>query len=196
MQLPQYQIAWTTPGGSLVALEPRRDEVVRHAPALAAAYNHPRNAPLLGHTESIDAGGVVDHYASVAANGGHNFLVFRGAELVADADLRNVSGDAAEFAFLVISPAAQGKGLGTQVATLVHAFGFVRLGLERIYASIIPRNTASRRVFEKLGHRIDDSPGARKFADEPDDITMMVERAEFERAHARVLAEIRIAPRP
>jgi RimJ/RimL family protein N-acetyltransferase len=114
---------------------------------------------------------------------------------VADADLRNLSGGAAEFAFLVAAPAAQGKGLGTQVATLIHAFGFVRLGLERIYASIIPGNTASRRVFEKLGHRIDDSPEARAYADEPDDITMGIERAPFERMHARVLAEIRIAPR-
>ena len=192
---PLCQIAWRTPAGRLLAIEPRPDEVVRHAAALAAAYNDPRNAPLLGHTEDVDEDDVIAHYADVAAAGGHNFLVFVGGELAGDADLRKVGGGAAEFAFMIASPAAQGKGLGTRVALMIHAYGFGRLGLERIYASIIPGNAASRRVFEKLGYQVDASPAARAYADEPGDITMAIDRATFERSHAQAMAEIELAVR-
>jgi len=190
-----YQLTWNTAGGELVAIEPRADEVVRHAAALAVAYNDPHNAPLLGHTELVGADDVVTHYSGVAGAGGHNFLVFRDRALVADADLRKLKAGAAEFAFLVASPAAQGQGLGTRVAMMVHVFGFRSLGLHRIYASIIPANVASRRVFDKLGYRVDASPAARAYADEPGDITMVIDRATFERSHARAMAEIRVAVR-
>jgi RimJ/RimL family protein N-acetyltransferase len=200
-----HQITWVTPAGRLVAIEPRPDEIVRHAGALAAAYNDPRNAPLLGHTEDVDEDDVIAHYGDVAQVGGHNFLVFvapseTGAgdpdgALAADADLRKVGGGAAEFAFMVASPAAQGKGLGTRVALMIHAFGFGRLGLERIYASVLPGNAASRRVFEKLGYQVDASPAAQVYADEPGDIVMGIDRAAFERSHAQAMAEIEIAVR-
>ena len=192
---PLCQITWVTPAGRLIAIEPRPDEVVRHAGVLAAAYNDPRNAPLLGHTDDVDEGDVIDHYADVAEAGGRNFLVFLDGALVADADLRKVGRGAAEFAFLVASPAAQGKGLGTRIATMVHAFGFGWLGLERIYASIIPHNTAARRVFDKLGYQVDDSPAAQAYADEPGDITMAIDRTDFERSHAAAMAEIAMAVR-
>lgn len=192
---PLCQITWMTPAGQLRAIEPRPDEIARYAGVLAAAYNDPRNAPLLGHTEDVDEDDVVDHYADVAQAGGHNFLVFVDDALAADADLRKVGGSAAEFAFMVASPAAQGKGLGTRVATMVHAFGFRRLGLARIYASIIPSNAASRRVFDKLGYQVDDSPAARAYADEPGDLTMAIDRGAFERSHAPAMAEIEISVR-
>ena len=76
---------------------------------------------------------------------------------------------------------------------MIHAFGFRTLGLARIYASIVPANVASRRVFEKLGYRVDDSPTARDFADEPGDVVMSIDRATFERVHAEALVAIRIA---
>lgn len=192
---PLCQITWATPAGRLVAIEPRPDEVAHYAGALAAAYNDPRNAPLLGHTEDADEDDVIAHYDDVAQAGGHNFLVFLDDTLAADADLRKVCGGAAEFAFLVASPAAQGKGLGTRVALMVHAFGFGRLGLERIYASVLPGNAASRRVFEKLGYQVDASPTAQVYADEPGDLTMRVDRVAFERSHAQAMAEIEIAVR-
>ncbi len=46
--------------------------------------------------------------------------------------------------------------------------------------SILPENIASRRLFERLGYVLDDSPAARAIADEPTDITMSLERARFE----------------
>jgi RimJ/RimL family protein N-acetyltransferase len=85
--------------------------------------------------------------------------------------------------------------VGTAIATMVHTFAFVELGLARVYASIIPRNTASRRVFEKLGYTLDDGPVARGFADDPEDVTMVIDRASFEQSHVQAMAEIDISVR-
>ena len=195
MQTPRYRIRWSTPTGELLAIEPHRDEVAQHAALLAAAYNDPHNAALLGHTEAMTEADVIAHYAEVSEDGGHNFLVFRNGQLVADADLRGVADGAAEFAFMVAAVAAQGQGLGTKTATMIHAFAFAQLRLDRVYASVVPENVASRRVLEKLGCTVDPSPAARSYADDPGDIVMVIDRPAFEHLHAPQMAEIQIAVR-
>ncbi len=194
MPRPRHQIAWSTPEAHLVAQVPEPDEVRRHAGVLAEAYNDPHNAPLLGHTDHLGERDVLAHFAALAEDG-HGFLTFRDGALVGDADLRAIRDGAAEFAFLIASVAHQGKGLGTHIATMVHTFGFRELGLDRIYASVVADNRASRRVFEKLGYAIDDSPEARSRAEAPDDITLVLPRAVFEQAHANEMAEIQITVR-
>lgn len=198
---PRFELEWSTAIGQLHAREPTPDEVLQHARALAIAYNEPRNAPLLGHTEALEQADVVEHYETLSARGGRLFLLFRDGAFCGDADLRGIVTSAtepgrgsAEFAFLIASPDAQGKGLGTRFATMVHAFAFARLGIDRMYASVIPRNVASRRVFEKLGYAIDDSAAAREFADDGD-VTLSIERSRFLQLGAPVVAEIRIAAR-
>jgi len=193
--MPRYRISWSSSAGPLLALEPSRVELAHHAPALAAAYNDPHNAPLLGHTEPSTARDVIGHYERLGRRGGHGFLVLRDGALVGDADLRGMTGGAAEFAFLVAAVAEQGKGLGTAIATMIHAFAFTELALTRVFASVIPRNTASRRVFEKLGYALDNGPVARGFADDPEDVTMVIDRASFARSHAQAMAEIEISVR-
>ena len=89
-----------------------------------------------------------------------------------DADFRNIEDGSGEFAIMIGGRASQGRGLGTRFGLMLHAFGFGTLGLERIYISVIPANAASRRLFEKLGYQIDDSPEAREFIDEESDIIM------------------------
>jgi RimJ/RimL family protein N-acetyltransferase len=44
-----------------------------------------------------------------------------------------------------------GRGFCTEAATAVLEYGFTALSLNRIQASVLPRNPASRRVLEKLG---------------------------------------------
>jgi RimJ/RimL family protein N-acetyltransferase len=189
--MKRYILEWN----ELVAVEPTPDEIVLHAPALSAGYNEPRNAELMGHTAEISPAEVSDSYADGIASGMRAFLLFSHGELAGDADLRGVHDGSAEFAFMVGAPSAQGKGLGTRFARMVHAFGFAELGLSRIYASVVPHNIASRRVFEKLGYVLDDSAAARAYADEPGDVVLALDRATFERDHAAVLAQIRIRPR-
>jgi RimJ/RimL family protein N-acetyltransferase len=121
-------------------------------------------------------------------------MLFRDGTLAGDADLRGVAtgAGAAEFAFMIAAPSEQGRGLGTKFAVMVHAFAFARLGVHRMYVSIIPDNVASRRVFEKMGYAIDDDAAARAFAEQPDDIVMSIAKDAFERAHEAALAKIRI----
>ncbi len=184
-------LAWD----DLVAVEVTSSRTARmHAVALAAAYNDPQNAPLLGHTELLDEADVIDHYASLIADGGRPFLLFRADRLVGDGDLRASHMAACELAFLIADPSAQGKGLGTRFATMICAAGFGRWGLHQIYASVRPTNVASLRVFEKLGFVLDGSPQARAFADEEDDLVLAIDRATFERANSAALAQIAITP--
>ncbi len=182
-----YAIAWA----DLTVIEPRLDEVRPHVPRLAAAYNDPRNAPLLGHTTTLDERDVLDHYANLIEAGAHPFLLLEGNELAGDGDIRGIAGGAGEFAFLIAAPAAQGKGLGTRFATMIHALAFTHLGLDALYASVIPENVASRRVFEKLGYRVVESDA---YGD-AGDITLRIERTQFVDLHAVALAEIAIAVR-
>jgi RimJ/RimL family protein N-acetyltransferase len=191
----RFQIEWSAPVGTLRAIEPRIDEVAAHAATLAAGYNDPLNGPLMGHEALITEAEVVEHYEGLLAVGAHPFLLFVGDALAGDADLRRIRDGAAEFAFLVAAPSAQGKGLGTRFAVMVHAFAFQRLGLERIYASVVPANVASRRVFEKLGHAVDTSEAARTFADEEEDLVTAIDRGTFERLHGLALAELRFSER-
>jgi len=149
----------------------------------------------MGHTEPISDDEVVDHYGASAEGGARAFLLHVDGALVGDGDLRGLRDGAAEFAFMIAAPSIQGKGLGTRFAVMIHAFGFVQLGLARIYASVVPHNVASRRVFEKMGYQLDDGPEARSYADEPGDVTLVIDRATFERNHAQALAQIQIAPR-
>lgn len=181
MVTSRYQIIWTSPAGVLRAIEPTPAEIRTHASELARGYNEPANAALMGHTAEISEDEVVDSYAELIDDGGRAFLAFCDGAFVGDADLRGLHGGGAEFAFMIGSRETQGKGLGTKFATMVAKFGFDTLGLGVIYASIVPENVASRRVFEKLGYSLDDSPGAREFADEPGDLVMAIDRATFER---------------
>lgn len=187
------RIDWPTESGELAAIEATLPDVERYAETLADGYNDPRNAELMGHGDVISPGEVVASYAERIAEGARAFLLFRDSQLVGDADLRHLRDGAAEFAFMVGSPAQQRKGLGTRFAIMIHAFGFSHVGLHHIYASIVERNVASRRVFDKLGYIVDHGPTARGFADEPDDIVMALDRPTFEHRHGGVLSAMRIS---
>ena len=191
----RFRIDWQTDVGHFAAIEPSLDEVTAHASELAAGYNDPRNAELMGHTEPLSIDEVIDHYDETIDEGARAFLLFVDGALVGDGDLRGMRDGAAEFAFMIAAPTFQGKGLGTRFAVMIHAFGFAELGLARIYASVVPENVASRRVFEKMGYRLDDSAEARSYADEPGDVTLVIDRPTFERSHTQALAQIAICIR-
>lgn len=189
------RIDWTIDGLALSAIEPTEVEVAAAAPRLAVAYNHPDNAALLGHTAILDDADVIAHYAELAEDGARQFLLFVDGALAGDGDLRGLDDGTAEFAFLISEPAAQGRGLGTRFAQMIHGFGFTTLGLTAIYASVVPANVASRRVFAKLGYRDDDSALARSYADAPGDRTLSIDRATFEARNAAALVAIAITAR-
>lgn len=199
MTRTRVRLAWTVAGLELEAIEPTAGEVAAVAADLAEAYNDPANATLLGHVETMTQGDVIEHYADLADAGARQFLLYVDGALAGDADLRGEEDAAAEFAFLIARPGAQGKGLGTRFAKMLHVFGFTApplgMGLERIYASVLPDNVASLRVFAKLGYREDPSPSARVWADDPADVVLAISRDGFAEAHPDAFTQVSIRAR-
>ncbi|HVV51281.1 MAG TPA: GNAT family N-acetyltransferase [Polyangia bacterium] len=192
-----WAVEWTQGGETLLAIEPGAGELRQVAPALAAFYNDDHNRRMMAHDdEPHTPDDVVAYYEALRAEGGRPFLLYRDGVLMGDADFRNIVGDRGEFAIMIGARSAQGRGLGTRFARMLHAFGFGTLGLGRIYVSVIPANTASRRLFERLGYRIDDSPEARALIDEPSDVTLSLPRAAFDEARTDDQAAIRAFERP
>ena len=182
---------WIVEGGQgddiLRATEPTPDEIVSAAPLLAAFYNESHNRAMLAHTGELSPDEVVAYYEDLRADGSHPFLLWRQGVLAGDADFRNIRGGTAEFAILIGDRGTQGRGIGTRFAVMLHAFAFRILDLARVYVSIIPGNAASRRLFARVGYRIDDSPEARDYVDEDSDVTMSIDRDVFAaRARGRV----------
>jgi len=89
----------------------------------------------------------------------------------------------------------QGKGLGTRFGVMLHAFAFRTLGLRRLYASIIPANAASLRLFAKLGYEADETPAARRYIDDPDDVTLSLTAERFDALHGALAARLKISAR-
>jgi len=183
-------------GDRLRAVEPTRPEIAKAAPRLASFYNDPHNRQMLAHEEDLSAPDVVAHYGALQDEGAHAFFLELDGRLVGDADLRHIDRGRAELAILVGDRAVQGRGLGTRFGVMVHAFAFRALGLRRVYASIIPANAPSLRLFEKLGYERDDSPEARRTIDAPDDVTLSLAAERFHALHTALVAAVTIAPRP
>jgi RimJ/RimL family protein N-acetyltransferase len=181
--------------GWLRAVEPTLSEVLAAAPLLAAFYNDRHNATMMTNTEDASADDVVERFHEMRAAGDRPFLLEQDGELMGDADFRKVQGAEAEFAILVGRRVQQSRGLGTRFAAMLHAAALRVMGFKRIYATVIPQNVASRRMLEKLGYQVDQSPRAASFADSEDDVAMSVDRGQFERAHADLLSQVVIAAR-
>lgn len=191
-----WAVEWKKGGELLEAIEPTGEEILRAAPALAAFYNDDHNRRMMAHDDEPHAPeDVITYYEVLRARGGRPFLLYLDGLLMGDADFRNVEDGSGEFAIMIGARAAQGRGLGTRFGRMLHVFGFGILRLARIYISVIPANTASRRLFEKLGYQIDDSPAARAFIDEESDLTMSLARATFDRARTDDLTAIRVFER-
>jgi RimJ/RimL family protein N-acetyltransferase len=191
----RWTVEWQSVAETLRAFEPSSVELVRAAPTLAAFYNDSYNRVMMSNTVAFAAADVVEHIAELQAKGERPFVLERDGVLVGDADFRHVTASDAEFAILVGRRAEQGKGMGTRFATLLHAFAFFGLGVDRLFVSIIPQNAPSQRLFSRLGYSRDDGPAARRFADEASDLTFSLGRAEFESRFANVLPAMCWRPR-
>jgi RimJ/RimL family protein N-acetyltransferase len=147
---------------------------------------------MMSNETEMDRTAVIDHYAQVERDGGRNFLLYWQGQLMGDADLRHIDHAAgtAEFAILIGERPRQGRGFGARFAVMVHALAFGDLRLDRIYVSIIPANRASLRLFEKIGYSPDVTPAARRYIDEPDDVTLSLERTAYARLHAEAAGQL------
>jgi ribosomal-protein-alanine N-acetyltransferase len=181
--------------GTLRAFEPTAGEVLAAAPSLAAFYNDTHNAAMMSNTEDASAADVMQRFQEMCAAGERPFLLEQDGQLIGDADFRRVQKTEAEFAILVGPRGQQSRGLGTRFAAMLHAVGLRAMGFERIYATVIPQNIASRRMLEKIGYQLDLSPQAAIYTDEDTDIPMSIDRGQFEQTNADLLPQFRIAAR-
>lgn len=178
---------WRTADMLLGAFEPTHEEIVRFSPVLAHFYNDTYNRSMMANTVAMTSGDVVEHFQSLRQSAGRPFLLELDGELLGDADFRHVDATSAEFAILVGRRDRQGKGIGLRFAILLHALAFHGLGLQTVFVSIIPANTASQRLFAKLGYSRDDGTKARGFADDQTDLTFSLSREAFESKHRGTL---------
>lgn len=198
MSSQRFSISWNKDGAVLCAREPTAAELTECAPLLSAWYNDEYNGAMMTNDASLSAADVCALYRQMNAEGGRQFLLYRDGELMGDADFRRIGEGAperAEFAIMVGSRSAQGKGVGTAFSVLLHAFAFDQLGLGEIYLSIIPENEAGRRCYEKVGYVCDAGPVARSYADGDTDVAMVLTREAFLRHHGSVLSQIEIRAR-
>lgn len=193
-----WSVSWDSPECRLDAHEPSEAEVQAASARLAAWYNDEHNRAMMAHAGEMDPDDVCAHYRNVWDKGGRNFLLYAQGRLMGDADLRHVDRAArtAEFAIMIGERNVQGRGYGTRFALMLHALAFTALDLERIYVSIIPANRGSLRLFEKLGYQRDDSPEARAYVDEPDDVSLSLGRIDFQRMHATTAGRLSLALLP
>jgi [ribosomal protein S5]-alanine N-acetyltransferase len=87
----------------------------------------------------------------------YSFGIFVASEFAGEINLSSIARGASQSAYLGywIDEQQAGRGYMPESCVLVFAFAFEELGLHRIQVSIIPRNTKSRRVVEKLGLRVE-----------------------------------------
>lgn len=179
----------------LRATEPTPDEVRAVAVQLSSYYNDEHNRAMLTHEEDMSAKEVVEYYTESCERGDRLFLLEQDGVLVGDADFRHFDAESAEYAIMIGARNLQGRGLGRKFTTMLHAWAFRRLGLARVYVTILPANRPSLRLFEQLGYGPDSSPRARSLIDEESDVTLSVDRAVFEAQHGAMMDNVRIAPR-
>jgi RimJ/RimL family protein N-acetyltransferase len=191
----RFCVEHTDPAGLLRAVEPTPSEARAAATQLAAYYNNAHNSAMMAHEGPMSLEDVVEFHQETTSNGGRFFLLYRDDVLVGDADFRDIAGSCAEFAIMIGDRALQGKGLGKKFAIMLHMLAFRELGLDRVYATFVPANLVSMRLFERLGYSPDESPSARAFIDEQSDIAMSVDRARFHRLHEHTMAPLRISRR-
>jgi RimJ/RimL family protein N-acetyltransferase len=180
--MPQERVAIERPEG-LRAVEPTMDEVRAAAPTLFGFYNEAHNRSMLAHEAEMSEDEIVQYYEEARDDGDRPFLLFHEGALVGDADFRSFDAESAEFAILIGARNLQGKGLGGRFTVLLHAFALRRLGLSRVYVTILPANQPSIKLFQRLGYEDDQSPRARSLIDHESDVTLSIGREAFEDRH-------------
>jgi RimJ/RimL family protein N-acetyltransferase len=175
-----FEVDYRDAQNLLRAFEPTPVDVRTAAAQLSSYYNDEHNRAMLTHENDMSVSDVIAYYTESRERGDRLFLLEQDGVLVGDADFRKFDAESAEYAIMIGARNLQGRGLGRKFTTMLHAWAFRRLGLDRVYVTILPSNHASVRLFEHLGYEPDSSPRARSLIDEESDVTLSVSRSIFE----------------
>ena len=182
-----FEVDYRDAQNLLRAFEPTVDEVRTAAAQLSSYYNDEHNRAMLTHENDMSVADVIAYYTESRERGDRLFLLEQDGVLVGDADFRKFDAESAEYAIMIGARNLQGRGLGRKFTTMLHSWAFRRLGLDRVYVTILPANRASVRLFEQLGYAPDNSPRARSLIDEESDVTLSVQRSRFELQHGAMM---------
>ncbi len=95
-----------------------------------------------------------------------SFAVLQGENVIGQVDLKHIDPVAktCELSIHLQSDGVKNKGYGTQAEKLAIAYAFETLGMDRILADTVTKNTRSQHVLEKLGFRcINEANGFRTY---------------------------------
>lgn len=162
-------------GGSYALREPDPGDV----DALLPIKNDPEIAALLaGTTHAWSRSDLLDWVAHHQTAPNEAFFVIADDtdRAVGHAALYRIdtSAGSAEFGILLGDKSVWGKGIGSQVTRSVIDYGFETLGLRRIYLEVLETNERAKRVYEKLGFRVEGRLRQHQFKDgKPIDVVVM-----------------------
>ena len=95
-----------------------------------------------------------------------SFAVLQGENVIGQVDLKHIDPVAktCELSIHLQSDGVKNKGYGTRAEQLAIAYAFETLGMDRILADTVTKNTRSQHVLEKLGFRcINEANGFRTY---------------------------------
>jgi ribosomal-protein-alanine N-acetyltransferase len=115
----------------------------------------PRGAPLPAEDRASFAARCAIRERERQLGTGYGFGVFAGGRFVGEVTLSSIQRGPFQSAFIGywVDRAVAGQGLIPESVVVTLQFAFETIGLHRVEISIIPRNSASRRVVEKLAIR-------------------------------------------
>lgn len=189
-----YELRMTWNGRTLSAREPTPTEMQEAAPILAQWYSETYNRQMMDG-QVMTSEEALETLEAAQVRGDRPFLLYVDGVLAGDADFRHLAQLTGEFAIMIGQREAQGHGLGTAFARMLHRFAFRVLQLQIVYLTVLEANFAGRRCYEKLGYAQDYGETARVFIESERDIPMSLSRATFESLDASTASLLEILER-
>lgn len=123
------------------------------------SHPDPEAARLTGSPARFPRADVIAHYESAAEDPDRFdfILVAPGGQFVGETVLNEIDWPArcANFRIALFSSACRNRGLGSWAAACTRDFAFGVLGLHRLELDVFSFNPRARRVYEKLGFRVE-----------------------------------------
>jgi RimJ/RimL family protein N-acetyltransferase len=141
--------------GGRVVLRPLTAE---DAEAMYASLDEPVSMRLTGTHAKFGFEDVQAHCARIeGAEDRWDYGIMVGGNLIGEVVLNNVdwANKSASFRIAIWTAEHRNKGYGTESASLLIGFGFETLALNRIELEVYAFNPQARRVYEKLGFRLE-----------------------------------------
>lgn len=135
-----------------------RPLTVEDAEAMHASLDAPTSRRLTGTHARYGLDEVRAHLARVAdAEDRLDYGILVDGRLIGEAVLNHVDwpNRSASFRIAIWMPEDRGKGYGSEATALLVRHGFAAIGLNRIELTVYAFNPAARRVYEKVGFKLE-----------------------------------------